>query len=182
MRLCVSIRRFDCVTRRGATTATMGTCASFCQESSVDLPMKKMFADSHGLPFHVLRIYDGDTLTIRWRPKSVRRQYSIIASCRLQGIDTPELRGSSPEEKTRAIAAKNELARVLSLGRWLVRVENLDKYGRPLVTIVPGDQAARNQLSPSSTSLNDHLVQAGHAVIYDGRNKKRAWANRNKHA
>lgn len=140
-----------------------------------DIPLKQMFRTSRGVTIQVIRVYDGDTVTLRWHPPSVRRRYNIIASTRLLGIDTPEIRGSAPDEKERAYAAKDELMRLLRTGRWKAAFTDLDKYGRPLVTIVPGNQSARRVLAQECASINEHMVATGFAVRYFGGNKKKAW-------
>lgn len=79
----------------------------------------------------VCSCYDGDTCTIifRWNKKDIK------ISCRIVGIDTPELRTKNMLEKDKAIKARDYL-RNLILNK-IVNVElfKFDKYGRPLVKI-----------------------------------------------
>lgn len=97
---------------------------------------------------------------------------------RLAGIDTAEMRSSDPAEKAAAVAARNfavaacglavppsatkaSIKRALQTTPTIVRVEcgKFDKYGRILAKMYPlhGDR-----------SVNDMLVESGHAVAYDG--------------
>jgi len=56
-------------------------------------------------PVEIISVYDGDSCTVNvdigfgWRKTKLK--------CRLYGIDTPEIRGSSAEEKELAYAVKN---------------------------------------------------------------------------
>lgn len=80
------------------------------------------------------RLYtlDGDTACYRRRPE--RRE---TVCWRVLGIDAPELHKAC--SKAIALKAKDELGRLLSLGKPLVWVSRKpDKYGRPLVKITVG--------------------------------------------
>jgi micrococcal nuclease len=85
----------------------------------------------------VVRVLDGDSVeliidlgfTVQW--KSI---------CRLYGINTPELRSKNANEKARAIAAKEFTKANLNEGSIvIIKSEELDKYGRPLVNIYCGE-------------------------------------------
>lgn len=107
----------------------------------------------------VVKVYDGDTV---WVASSAEARHS----CRLYGIDCPEMRGSTPEEREAAKAARDCLANELvpEDGVVGVRVLGADKYGRLLV-----------RLSTSQYfDLSQELMRRGHAVPYDG-GTKAAW-------
>lgn len=57
----------------------------------------------------VVKVYDGDTITVA-TPLDYTRAPIYHFSVRLRGIDSPEIRGSSPEEKATAMVARDALA------------------------------------------------------------------------
>ncbi|CAM9865542.1 unnamed protein product [Ectocarpus sp. 12 AP-2014] len=73
--------------------------------------------------------YDGDTCTLAWVD---HRGNNVRSSCRIKGIDTPELRTSSEKEKTLALRAKDRLEGAV-VGQFVtVRDPGKDKYNRIL--------------------------------------------------
>ena len=106
----------------------------------------------------VVSVYDGDTLTIAAR--HAKRGPPRLFKVRLEGIDAPEIRGSSEAEKEAAVAARDWL-RQRVLGK-PVTLENvsLEKYGRVLATV-----------KHRGTDLSKLALDAGHAVKYDGGKK-----------
>lgn len=75
---------------------------------------------------------------------------------RLAGIDAPEL------GQPGGIEARNWLRDLLPIGTEVIAItqkDRADKYGRWLATLWQ---------SPDAPSLNDQLIDAGHAVAYDG--------------
>lgn len=108
----------------------------------------------------LVRIVDGDTVTLKLDFRAHR--YGDV-TCRLLGVDTPEVVG--------ATAAAGRAARAFAL-RWLVDagadewplvaetvLDRADKYGRLL---------ARVWRVADGHCLNDDLLVAGHAVPYEG--------------
>jgi len=80
----------------------------------------------------VMKVYDGDTLTLAWD----HRGSPVKLSTRILGIDTPELRSPDVREKEAALCAKQALS-ALCLHQW-VTVDTdtqLDKYGRLLADL-----------------------------------------------
>ena len=78
----------------------------------------------------VIKVYDGDTLTLGFHHQSDGEPTRV--SCRINGIDTPEIRGSSTGEKKLALEAKEFLSNV-TMGE-VVTILNpgKEKYGRVL--------------------------------------------------
>jgi len=77
----------------------------------------------------VIKVYDGDSLTVSWKDPS---GVYVRSASRLFGIDTPELRGSSPYEKSLALEAKERLAGV-AMGEMVTVFDvSSEKYGRIL--------------------------------------------------
>jgi micrococcal nuclease len=111
----------------------------------------------------VVKVYDADTITIAAKlPYDASPLYRFAV--RLNGIDTPEMKGKdvSEEEKTAAKAAR-EFVVNLVMNKY-VRLENIqnEKYGRILADVYVGD-----------LHLNDALLKEHYAVKYDGKTKKK---------
>ncbi|ACH46900.1 putative nuclease [Feldmannia species virus] len=90
------------------------------------------------LPVHegdivfVCRVYDGDTCTLAWVDHAGR---SVRSSCRIRDIDTPEMRGKSPEERKMASLAKERLQSAILEKFVTVWRPSSDKYGRILADL-----------------------------------------------
>jgi micrococcal nuclease len=117
----------------------------------------------------VIKVYDADTITIASKlPYEQSPLYRL--SVRLNGIDTPEIKGKgiSEEEKTAAKNARDFVSnRILNK---YVKLENIEteKYGRILADVYIGD-----------VHLNDLLLKERYAVRYDGGTKIKptSWLN-----
>ena len=116
-----------------------------------------------GAVVYVCKVYDGDTVTISWIDNSTNTPVRI--GCRINGIDTPELRGSSAYEKELAYQAKDRLLDKV-MGEFVtIRNPALEKYGRVLAGLEIGD----------CPSIKDYMLEApGICQPYDG-GKKRSW-------
>jgi endonuclease YncB( thermonuclease family) len=104
----------------------------------------------------VVSVHDGDTLTVEARiwPGVVARD-----AVRVQGLDTPELRGKCPAERQAAQQAKELTARLAPTGGPVtLQVKGRDKYGRLLARVV----------LPDGRDLAAVLIEAGLARPYDG--------------
>lgn len=119
------------------------------------------FDVGHRVPAYFVGNYDGDTATLGWYFRGV----PTVASCRLFGIDTPELRDRNEAVKIRAFAAKDALAAMADEVNRRVWVEfgANDKYGRPLVALFPDET--------TSLSFNERLVALQLAQRYFGGTK-----------
>jgi endonuclease YncB( thermonuclease family) len=109
----------------------------------------------------VIKVYDGDTITIASKlPFDSSPIYRL--SVRLNGIDTPEMKGKgvSDEEKEAAKSAR-EFVSNLVLNKY-VKLENIEseKYGRILADVFIGE-----------INLNELLIKERYAVKYDGGTK-----------
>ena len=107
------------------------------------------------IPVTVVRIYDGDTITVDavlWPGISIR------STVRLDGIDTPELRGGCDASKAKAREARDVLAKLLTGAA----VEIRDPFhGRYAGRVVADVLANGREVGPI-------LVRAGMALPYDG--------------
>ena len=109
----------------------------------------------------VIKVYDADTITIASKlPYNESPMYRL--SVRLNGIDTPEIKGKGVEEEEKATAKlARDFVSNLALNKY-VRLENIEseKYGRILADVYIGD-----------VHLNDVLLKERYAVKYDGGTK-----------
>lgn len=103
----------------------------------------------------VVRVYDGDTLTVRvdtWPP--IFREVSI----RLDGYDTPEIRGRCPEERALALAARQRLLEFLAGAAW-IRLNDV-RSGNYFRLIA--------ELTVAGESVGEQLIAEGLARPYGG--------------
>ncbi len=108
-------------------------------------------------------MYDGDTITIASKlPYDSSPMYRL--SVRLNGIDTPEIKGKgiSDEEKEAAKNVRDFIAEMI-MNKY-VSLKNIEseKYGRILADVYIGD-----------IHLNELLIKERYAVKYDGGTKKK---------
>lgn len=113
----------------------------------------------------VLSIYDGDTfkVNIEGYPDLIGRNISI----RLNGIDTPEIRGKCEAEKQLARAAKQFTVTKLRNAK-VIELRNMDrgKYFRIVADVyVDGEE------------LSKLLISNNHAVKYEGGTKYKSWCS-----
>ena len=101
----------------------------------------------------VIQVKDGDTIVAR---VDLGFHVDIVLTFRLLGINTPELHGTSAPA---GLAAKAWLVSQIENKR--VQIETVrdttEKYGRYLARIIL-----------EGKDMNQALVEAGHAVPYDG--------------
>lgn len=107
----------------------------------------------------VIKVYDGDTITIASKlpyPESPLYRLSV----RLNGIDTPEIKGSNDDEKQAAKNARDAVSNLIMQKH--IRLENVqsEKYGRILADVYFKD-----------LHLNKWLIDNRYAVEYDGGTK-----------
>ena len=111
---------------------------------------------------HVIKVYDGDTFTLAgYLPYAESPLYRF--SVRLNGIDTPEIKGKTEKEKECAILARTELQTLILDKRVVLRNVQTEKYGRLLADVYIGD-----------LHINRHMLDTGMAVKYDGGTKTHA--------
>lgn len=110
----------------------------------------------------IVRVYDGDTITVtieQW-PPIVGEEIGV----RINGIDTPEIRGECKREKELARQAREFVLAQLAAAQ-TVELRNIDrgKYFRVVADVyVDGE------------NLADRVLSAGLAYRYDG-GKKQGW-------
>lgn len=112
-----------------------------------------------------VRNYDGDTITF-----NLPGIHPIIGekiNIRVNGIDTPEIRGRCKNEKKLAKEAKLLVQSIMKNAK-TIDLQNLDrgKYFRIVADVIVDGQ-----------NLKDILLQRGLGVNYGGGKKNKVWCN-----
>ena len=108
----------------------------------------------------VIKVYDGDTITIA-STIPIKDSPLYRFSVRLNGIDTPEIKGSNEIEKRVALLARDALSeKILYKDVELINVQT-EKYGRLLAEVVFCGE-----------NMNEWMITKRFAVKYDGGTKK----------
>jgi micrococcal nuclease len=106
----------------------------------------------------IVRVIDGDTVVL-----NIDLGFKIhhITPCRLAGINAPEMNSKDEKVRAAAVQSKEYLMGLLPEEMEVTIIsKKLDKYGRPVVHFL----AESNKYA----SVNDLMIDAGHAVIYKG--------------
>ena len=123
-----------------------------------------------------VRNYDGDTVTVNLidlQDIDLDKTYAALwhkIGIRVNGIDTPEMRGKCPQEKALARVAKYFVRDILKGAEYLsIRDISRGKYFRIVADVIinPG--------TPDELNLKDALLDADLAVPYDGGRKSHSW-------
>lgn len=135
------------------------------QSKNVDEPIKWSETIPFKLPItggQVIKVYDGDTITIASKlPFENSPIYRF--SVRLAGIDAPEIKGNTEQEKIMAKEAKNKLQSMIMNKYILLKNINNEKYGRILADVYLED-----------IHINKWMIDQKLAVEYHGE-KKLSW-------
>lgn len=115
--------------------------------------------------------YDGDTCF--FNIPGVHPLIGERIGVRIRGIDTPEIRGKCPEEKTSAKAARDFLNGFLR-GSDNIKIKSpvmvkLDDVQRGKYFRIIADIVAEGK------SISELMTKHGYAVSYNGKGKKRDW-------
>lgn len=103
----------------------------------------------------VMAVQDGDTFKAR---VTVWDGIEVVTAVRLRGIDTPELKGKCPSEKSRALAAKQRLTELLALGDVMLSRVEPDKFAGRVDA----------EVTVNGTPIAQVLVNEGLARVYTG--------------
>lgn len=104
----------------------------------------------------VVKVYDGDTITVVFMVFGEYYKYSI----RMDGYDSPELKSKDSIEKKWAIIARDFLSNMILNKTVILTCRSFDKYGRILGTVMLDD-----------TNINVIMIKKGYGRIYDGGHK-----------
>ena len=142
----------------------MGNCLTVYPESKYlpqEIDPKKI--DNFIPPVNsgrVIKVYDGDTITIASKLPGLKKSPIYKFSVRLNGIDTPEMRGKNDDEKEMAHKARDALsARIFGKDVFLKNVQT-EKYGRLLCDVYL-----------EAENLNLWMIEKRYAMPYDGGTK-----------
>ena len=117
-----------------------------------------------GYSAEVLRVIDGDTFEARVR---VWPGMDITTKVRLRGIDAPEMRARCANEREKALAARDALARILLQGAVGVAYVGQDKYSGRVDAKVSTVETA---------DVSAALLAGGYARAYDG-GRRLSWCD-----
>jgi micrococcal nuclease len=113
-------------------------------------------------PIHsgkVIKVYDGDTITIASKlPYAESPLYRF--SVRLNGIDSPEIKTKSEEEKKLAQKAKEKMSELVLGKNIILKNVQVEKYGRILADVYI-----------NNIHVNEYMIEQGLAVRYNGGTK-----------
>jgi endonuclease YncB( thermonuclease family) len=116
------------------------------------------------VPAEVIRVLDGDTLEVEAR---IWLGQTVSVRVRIDGVDTPELRGACPKERQDAMTARAWLEQRLAGAEIQLRELAYDKYGgRVLARVIDKDG-----------DVGEALVGAGLARPYAG-GAREPWCGR----
>ena len=137
----------------------------------------------------VVKVYDGDTIHIAI---DLSKNKGCISNdedngikrikCRLNGIDAPEMKGETKEERDLAILSKNRLDELTKEKLVWVVITGIDLYGRYLANIYTKKQEvdliSLKTLKLSGT-INQKMLDEKLAYEYSGKTKKKFkdWQN-----
>ena len=113
----------------------------------------------------VIKVYDGDTFTIAAKmPFSNSPLFRFPV--RLRGIDAPEIKGTTEDEKIMAIEARDALANKILHKKVTLKNRGNEKYGRILADVYL-----------DYFCINEWLLKERYVVAYDGgtKNSPKSW-------
>lgn len=108
----------------------------------------------------VIKVYDGDTITIATKLPFIDSPLYRL-SVRFNGIDTPEIKGKTEDEKNAAKSARDALSNLILNKVVVLKNIQSEKYGRILAEVYLDELC-----------INEWMIQQRYAVKYDGGTKK----------
>ena len=111
----------------------------------------------------VIKVYDGDTITVASKmPYKDSPLYRF--QVRLLGIDSPEIKGKTEEEKKAAQASQKALECLLLHKTVELREKSQEKYGRILANVYV-------VIDGKTILVNQWMLDNNFAIPYDGKTK-----------
>jgi endonuclease YncB( thermonuclease family) len=125
----------------------------------------------------VVKVYDGDTFWIAVDHNGALFRTKI----RMRNIDTPEIRGGTPDTKKQATDARDLVAAIILHEIVTITITGMCKYGRHLAFVYPSGDTWKAKMGWSTAEyykkltdtkrhlhggmeLNEYLLGTGHAV------------------
>lgn len=123
----------------------------------------RALADEHSGPYQldVISVYDGDTFKANVK---IWPNLNSIVSVRVNGVDTPEMKGKCPYERELAIKSRNAAENFLSQGKITLHNVKTGKYAGRIIADVKFGQIF----------LHTYLIDAGLGRPYNG-GKRISW-------
>jgi len=109
----------------------------------------------------VIKVYDGDTITIASKFSGIDGPVYRF-NVRLNGIDSPEIKGGTEHEKNLAEKSRDALSHLIFGKIVTLKNVNNEKYGRMLADVYLED-----------TNVCEWMINNKYAVKYDGGTKHR---------
>tara|TARA_B110000261_G_scaffold157187_1_gene191932 strand:+ start:1376 stop:1771 length:396 start_codon:yes stop_codon:yes gene_type:complete len=107
----------------------------------------------------ITKVYDGDSVHAVFSFMDVAYKWV----CRLDGVDTPELRTKNENEKIMGYKVRDALREKILYKEVLIQCGKFDKYGRLLITLLLDGE-----------NVNNWLIEKEFAYEYHG-GTKREW-------
>jgi endonuclease YncB( thermonuclease family) len=119
----------------------------------------------------VIKVYDGDTITIASIIPNINNNKTIYRlSVRLTGIDSPELKGHTPNEKNAAVTSRDALHKLI-FGKIIeLRNNSNEKYGRILADVYLTNT---NTNTKTLLHVNKWMLDNKYAIPYNGGTKQK---------
>ena len=138
-----------------------------CYNINIPIDWNKIDSTVKEFGFHgetkeakVVSVYDGDTVKVVF--PVLRKLYKF--NCRLQGVDTPELRTRDKTEKAYGIKVRDLLREKILNKVVTIHCGDFDKYGRLLIDI---------QCKNDKEKISEWLINNKYAFVYAGGTKKK---------
>ena len=113
----------------------------------------------------VIKVYDGDTVTIVASLQNDSTHTLYKFSVRLNGLDCAEMRTQNPTEQSVALLAQKYVSNLILNKTIYLKNVKTEKYGRILADIYLDPEE-------NTTSINQMLIQERLAVPYNGKTKR----------
>ena len=137
--------------------------------NSVDKKVKKFSLEDDVRLAKCVHVYDGDTIQVVFPLQGILYRWS----CRLSGVDTPELRTRNKNEKKYGYEVRDALREKILNKMIELHCGEFDKYGRLLGKIyLKTDEQQGGSNENSDSSINQWLIDNEYAFKYDGGSKK----------
>lgn len=106
----------------------------------------------------IVSVYDGDTVKVVFPFGDKLYKWN----CRLEHVDTPELRTKNEKEKEYGYLVRDKLREKILNKVFMIKCNDFDKYGRLLIEI-----QQKNDIT-----INQWLIDNNYAFKYEGGTKK----------
>ena len=136
---------------------------NFIDWNSVDDSVEMLSFKGQRFNCKVVSVYDGDTIKVVFPIFGTGSMKLYKWNCRINGVDTPELRTRNALEKEHGYLVRDKLREKI-LGKVVYVVcDTFDKYGRLLINVFI-----------HGVDISNWLIDNEYAFKYDG-GKKKSW-------